>query len=87
MAYSKNYYHVLGLSAPGPGSPSLLRPKSADLRRAYRNALLAAHPDKKAAVTSSSVKGGLYSVDDVKEAYAVLDDAARRAEYDNWRGG
>lgn len=78
MAYTKNYYHILGLSAPAPGSPSL-RPKSADLRRAYRNALLAAHPDKKAAGAK-----GLYSVDDVKEAYNVLDDATLRAQYDNW---
>lgn len=84
MAYTKNYYHTLGLCAPSPGSSSSsssssLRPKSADLRRAYRNALLAAHPDKKAAGAR-----GLHSVDDVKEAYGVLDDAGRRAEYDNW---
>lgn len=49
------------------------------MRRAYRNALLAAHPDKKAAGAR-----GVHSVDDVKEAYGVLDDAGRRAEYDNW---
>ena len=88
MAYTKNYYHTLGLSAPSPGSTtttssssssSSFRPKSADLRRAYRNALLAAHPDKSA----GGVRGA-HSVDDVKEAYGVLDDAARRAEYDNW---
>ncbi|KAG9206122.1 hypothetical protein G6514_004843 [Epicoccum nigrum] len=85
MAYTKNYYHTLGLCAPSPGSSSSssssFRPKSAGLRRAYRNALLAAHPDKKAAGASAS---GPHSVDDVKEAYGVLDDAARRAEYDNW---
>ncbi|KAH6612682.1 CSL zinc finger-domain-containing protein [Boeremia exigua] len=81
MAYTKNYYHVLGLSVPSPGSPGP-RSKTSDLRRAYRNALLAAHPDKKGA---STAKGdGTYSVDDVKEAYMVLDDPKQRADYDNW---
>jgi diphthamide biosynthesis protein 4 len=78
MAYTKNYYHILGLSAPSSGSPAP-RPKGADLRRAYRKALLAAHPDKQSAGAE-----GLHSVDDVKEAYIVLDDAKTRAEYDNW---
>ena len=81
MAYTKNYYHILGLTVPGPGSASP-RPKGADLRRAYRNALLATHPDKKGA--SAAMKDGVYSVDDIKEAYLVLDDAKTSAEYDNW---
>ncbi|KAJ8108953.1 hypothetical protein OPT61_g7812 [Boeremia exigua] len=81
MAYTKNYYHILGLSMPGRGT-SCPKPKGPDLRRAYRNALLAAHPDKKG--TSAATTGASHSVDDVKEAYMVLDDATRRAEYDNW---
>lgn len=81
MAYTTNYYHILGLSVPSLGSPSP-KPKTAELRRAYRNALLAAHPDKKS--TSVATKNRAYSVDDVKEAYMVLDDARRRADYDNW---
>lgn len=84
MAYTKNHYHILGLSVPSPGSPTA-RPKSADLRRAYRNALLAAHPDKKAATAAGKGKGVEgYTVDDVKEAYRVLDDPKSRVEYDAW---
>lgn len=84
MSYTKNYYHILGLSSLGLSA----RPKSAELRRAYRNALLAAHPDKKTTTTASAsaseqaVRGD--SVDDVREAYRVLDEHASRAEYDNW---
>lgn len=81
MAYAKNYYHILGLSVPRPSAPPP-QPRGADLRRAYRNALLAAHPDKKSA--SAATVHGSYSVDDVKEAYTVLDDARARADYDNW---
>ena len=75
MAYTKNYYHILGLGATGSGTPI----SSAELRRAYRKALLAAHPDKQTVGAK-----GLHSVDDVKEAYLVLDDPKTRAEYDNW---
>ncbi|KAF3038830.1 hypothetical protein E8E12_006724 [Didymella heteroderae] len=83
MAYTKNYYHILGLSAPSPGSPSV-RPRSVELRRAYRNALLKAHPDKKAAAGAGEQAVRGYTVDDVKEAYRVLDDPNGRAEYDKW---
>ncbi|KAF9692558.1 hypothetical protein EKO04_009435 [Ascochyta lentis] len=78
MSYTKNYYQILGLHAPSPGSLSS-RHSATELRRAYRNALLAAHPDKKT-VTSK----GTPSVDDVREAYRILESAASRAEYDNW---
>lgn len=78
MAYTKDHYHTLGLVAPSPGSLAN-RYTAAELRRAYRNALLAAHPDK--TTTTSIAK---HSVDDVKEAYLVLSDAKNRAEYDNW---
>jgi diphthamide biosynthesis protein 4 len=78
MSYTKNYYHILGLATPSPGS-SASKHTAAELRRAYRNALLAAHPDKKTATSK-----GTYSIDDVKEAYLVLGDASKRVEYDNW---
>ncbi|KZM23077.1 Diphthamide biosynthesis protein 4 [Ascochyta rabiei] len=78
MAYTKDYYHILGLRAPSPGSLSNRHP-AAELRRAYRNALLAAHPDKKTATSKGS-----HSVDDVREAFRILQSAASRAQYDNW---
>ena len=83
MAYMKNYYHVLGLSAPSTSPPNA-RPKSAELRRAYRIALLKAHPDKKSASSPINQSPRSYTVDDVKEAYCVLDDPASRTEFDNW---
>ena len=83
MAYTKNYYHILGLSASSTSSPRA-RPQNAELRRAYRNALLKAHPDKQSAASSGDQAPRGYTVDDVKEAYRVLDDPRSRAEYDNW---
>lgn len=81
MAYTKNYYEILGLAAPSPGSlPRWYT--AAELRRAYRNALLAAHPDKNRGSTATST--AIASVDDVKEAHRVLSTAASRNEYDNW---
>ncbi|KAF1929526.1 uncharacterized protein M421DRAFT_60062 [Didymella exigua CBS 183.55] len=97
MAYTHNYYHILGLDAPGPASPAA-RPKSAELRRAYRTALLRAHPDKASTTATATAakaergqrgevagKGGAaYTVDHVREAFRVLDDPASRARYDAW---
>jgi diphthamide biosynthesis protein 4 len=78
MAYTKDYYHILNIPALGwTGSTSPL--STADLRRAYKIALLAAHPDKK-----TQQKEGTYTVDDVKEAYTVLVDGKKKADYDNW---
>jgi diphthamide biosynthesis protein 4 len=83
MAYTKNYYTTLGLA---PLSPHSTTP--AAIRAAYRTALLAAHPDK--ATAKAQAKGdtnknaGAYTVDDVKEAHAVLSVPQARAEYDSW---
>jgi hypothetical protein len=60
----ETYYDVLG--APPTSSVD-------DLKRAYRRALRASHPD---------VGGSAESFRMVQEAWAVLSDAARRSEYD-----
>lgn len=86
MSYTQNHYHILNLAAPSPTA----RPKSAELRHAYRTALLRAHPDKKGTGTNAGEGEGrgegavAYTVDDVREAYRVLDDEQRRSEYDTW---
>ncbi|CAO2648940.1 Nn.00g098890.m01.CDS01 [Neocucurbitaria sp. VM-36] len=80
MAYTKNYYHVLGLEAPSWGSKERLA--AIEVRRAYKIALLAAHPDKNSA-TPRQTKAA-YTVDDVKEAYKTLADSKSKADYDNW---
>lgn len=89
MSYTKNYYDVLGCPLPRLGATSLNN--DLDLRKAYKLALLAAHPDKQpigAIPTPPSgahtPKRGPYSVDDVKEAYAVLGDAKKRKEYNEF---
>ncbi|KAH8731438.1 diphthamide biosynthesis protein 4 [Phaeosphaeriaceae sp. PMI808] len=76
MAYTKDYYDILGLRAPTPGSSYEI--PSAEVRRAYKLALLATHPDK----NTTSPSG--HSVDQVKEAYTILSDSQCRAEYNNF---
>jgi diphthamide biosynthesis protein 4 len=82
MAYTKDYYHILQL--PAPGWTSKQQTTSADLRRAYKVALLAAHPDKASAVAATPKTKAAYTVDDVKEAYATLANATTKSEYDGW---
>ncbi|KAL1595755.1 hypothetical protein SLS60_009444 [Paraconiothyrium brasiliense] len=79
MVFTQNYYTVLGLPVP-PDSASL--PQDA-LRKAYKAALLSAHPDK-AKASASQQTTNAYTVDDVREALAVLSDVTRRAEFDRW---
>lgn len=79
MAYTKDYYSILGLNAPSIGT-SAAQTSTGDIRRAYKLALLAAHPDKK----SGNNAQGTHTVDEVKEAYTVLADQDNKAEYDNW---
>lgn len=96
-----NHYSVLGLSPSAAQSPSFQK----ELRRAYKVALLGAHPDKKrstgttdgaqnadgAGATANEReterekgKEASCTVDDVKEALAVLSDSTRRAEFERW---
>jgi diphthamide biosynthesis protein 4 len=82
MAYTKDYYHILQL--PAPGWTSKQQTTSADLRRAYKVALLAAHPDKASAVAATPKTKAAYTVDDVKEAYTTLANATTKSEYDGW---
>ncbi|KAF1845775.1 uncharacterized protein K460DRAFT_284360 [Cucurbitaria berberidis CBS 394.84] len=80
FSYTKNYYHILGLEAPSWGTKD--QGPAVEVRRAYKIALLTAHPDKTRAATPKTKAA--YTVDDVKEAYMVLADRTRKAEYDNW---
>ena len=70
MSYTKDYYATLNLS----NSTTTSTP---DIRRAYKLALLAAHPDKQTGQARST-----HTVDEVKEAYAVLVDKDKRKSYD-----
>lgn len=77
MAYTKDYYATLNLAASFSSSDI----SSQDLRRAYKLALLSAHPDKNNNASSTQQQ---HTIDQIKEAYAVLSDAGRKAEYDNY---
>ncbi|KAF2684946.1 hypothetical protein K458DRAFT_301471 [Lentithecium fluviatile CBS 122367] len=96
-SYTKDYYHILGLEAPKyrPGAGSLFSRSSTTwsvetdkVRKAYRKALLGAHPDKSNASLGTARQNpaelGKYTVDDVKEAFAVLGDEGKREEYERW---
>ncbi|KAF1971215.1 hypothetical protein BU23DRAFT_556234 [Bimuria novae-zelandiae CBS 107.79] len=76
MVFTKNYYHILGLDRD---DENVLNQDA--LRKAYKAALLSAHPDKAASQAPST---DAYTIDDVKEALAVLADERRRREYDGW---
>jgi diphthamide biosynthesis protein 4 len=76
MSYTKDYYAILSLPRPSPASTL----STAALRRAYKLALLAAHPD----TSEAKGRGAGYTVDDVKEAFAVLCDDKKKVDYNNW---
>ncbi|KAJ4301283.1 Diphthamide biosynthesis protein 4 [Kalmusia sp. IMI 367209] len=91
MVFTKDYYAILNLAPPSSSSsPSPADPPLQDaLRKAYKAALLSAHPDKSStrAQQQQQQQPGpdyAYTVDDVKEALAVLSDPGRRAEYERW---
>lgn len=94
-----NHYEVLHLPSPEDylqnSSPKQLT--DADIKRAYRAALLKHHPDKASSNTSNDVESQMLenaphakvlgssmqpSVDAIKRAYDVLSNVATRAEYD-----
>ena len=84
-----NHYEVLDLGSRQSTTQALT---SAELKQAYRNALLKYHPDKAkgqngpptppASMTASPERHGVPSIDAIKSAYTVLSDPAARAAYD-----
>jgi diphthamide biosynthesis protein 4 len=67
-----DYYRILGLDTGA---------SYVDVRRAYQATLLAAHPDKQ---RRTGIDKSL-TVDLVREAFAVLGDPVKRADYDRER--
>lgn len=67
---SKDYYAVLGVSRDAD---------DADLKKAYRNLARTHHPDK-----NSGDKNAEERFKEISEAYAVLSDPDKRAQYDRF---
>jgi len=88
MVFTKNYYAILGLETPNSLSSTSLSQQT--LRKAYKAALLSAHPDKATSAqraqiqTTGRTDEKAWTVDDVKEALAVLSDGERRHDFDRW---
>ena len=77
MSSSKTHYDVLGLK-----QTSNLTPEA--VKVAYRDALLAHHPDrlKNASAAAAPASQNPPTIDQVVTAYNVLFDSKRRVEYD-----
>ncbi|KAK3053162.1 hypothetical protein LTR09_005788 [Extremus antarcticus] len=75
MAVTSNYYRLLNLESKQEAILS-----AAEVKQAYRRALLLYHPDK---VTIEPGKSDV-TVDDIALAYKTLADPTLRAEYDDW---
>ncbi|KAG5366826.1 Diphthamide biosynthesis protein 4 [Yarrowia sp. B02] len=76
-----NHYTILGLSEP-PHVPELT---AADLKRAYKDALLKNHPDK---LHEKKMYSGSVQITAITTAYACLSNSKMKKEYDqNLRNG
>ena len=74
-----NYYHVLDLSGSTSNVPAV---GQAEIKQAYRHALLSNHPDKSQAADLVHRGIARYTVDEVTKAYNTLIDPKRRLEHD-----
>lgn len=75
MVTSKDFYSILGV----PEKANLQ-----EIKKAYRNLALKYHPDRAAAADK---KKSEEKFKEISEAYYVLSDEKRRAEYDNFKNG
>src|SRR5262245_27829036 len=71
--YDRDYYRILGVH---------LEATEDEIRRAYRRLALQWHPDRNAGSAEASER-----FKEISEAYGVLMDRTRRAEYDRVRRG
>ena len=73
MAESKDYYSILGVSKDATAD---------DLKRAYRKLAKQYHPD--AQHTEEDKKNAEAKFKEINEAYSVLSDENKRAQYDRF---
>ncbi len=71
----KNYYDVLGVKKDA---------SDADIKTAYRNLAKQYHPDKFSTASESEKKAAEAKFKDINQAYSVLSDKEKRANYDTY---
>lgn len=71
----RDYYEVLGVSKDA---------SDADIKRAYRKLAIQYHPDKLAGKSEQEKKEGEEKFKEAAEAYSVLSDKDKRAQYDQF---
>ena len=76
MKSRRTHYEVLSVTS---------RSTLADIKRSYKELLLATHPDKiqGPVATGPGTLNRVHSVDELKDAYRVLSDERLRKKYDN----
>ena len=70
----KNYYDILGVSKDANQN---------DIKKSYRKLAIKWHPDKWADKSEEEKKVAEYKFKEIAEAYDILSDPDKRAEYDN----
>lgn len=75
MAEKRDYYEVLGIDRNSSDD---------DIKKAYRKKAIALHPDKQQGKTDEEKKIAEEEFKEVAEAYEVLSNAQKRAEYDQF---
>ncbi|KAL5525987.1 hypothetical protein ACEPAG_7325 [Sanghuangporus baumii] len=73
MTREHTHYQVLGVTPTA---------SHADIKAAYRHALLSSHPDKKTSFFTHSEHSGKFDVARLQDAYRVLSDDTARTAYD-----
>jgi diphthamide biosynthesis protein 4 len=79
MSSTPTHYEVLDL--PEGIRKTAVIPKQT-LRTAYRRALLRSHPDKSSTTLPTENQARVYSIDQISQAFTVLQDSKSRARYD-----
>ena len=75
MANKRDYYEVLGVSKNA--TPD-------ELKRAYRKLSMLYHPDRQAGKSDTEKKEAEEKFKECSEAYSVLSDEEKRANYDRF---